>query len=127
VLGPKSSEQNRRRYLYFTGTRLWLVGSRVTESVTAYSGKNGKFDPIPDGSYWIVPSEMKRLEFWDDLRQKLLGAVVHRGLEAGWLAHQTGWGSYRLSIRQTPEQAKRSARGNFLVAKFPGARDVSIW
>ena len=102
-------------YLFFTGKRLWLAGGRVPDSYIASSGKVGKFEPIPNGHYWINHSELKKLEFWDDLTAKLIGDIIHLTPGKGWLAHQTGWGNYRIPIRQTGDQEKRNGRGNFFI------------
>lgn len=110
-------------YLFFTGKRLWLAGGRVPSSYVASSGKSEKFDPIPNGRYWINHSELKKLEFWDDLSSKLLGEIVHLGPGKGWLAHQTGWGNYRIPIRQSGDQERRTGRGHFFIhgGDIPGS------
>ena len=102
-------------YLYYTGSRLWLAGGRVASWYSAYSGKAGQYEPIPDGVYWINHSEVHQLTFLDDLRQKLLGDLYHLEPGSGWLAHQVGWGTYRIPIRQTSAQEQRTGRGNFFI------------
>jgi hypothetical protein len=119
----QKNKQPTGLYLFFTGKRLWLAGGRVPSSYVAYSGKDGKYDPIPDGRYWVRFSELHRLEFFDDLSQKLVGDVINRGPGKGWLAHQTGWGNYRIPIRQDEAQAKANGRGNFFIhgGDIPGS------
>lgn len=102
-------------YLFFTGRRLWLAGGKVPESYPAYSGKMGEYEPIPSGTYWINHSEVHKLEVDDDLSHKVAAAILHGSIEKAFLAHQTGWGFYRIPIHQNGSQAARNGRDNFFI------------
>lgn len=106
----------KRLYLYFTGKRLWLAGGRAPTSFDAVSGTPGKYEPIPNGNYWIDPDRTHKLEWFDDLSKKVLyDAVNLRRPGTGLLGHQSAWGNYRIPIEQEAAQQQKTRRGNFFI------------
>lgn len=112
--------------LHFDGRTLRAQGSRVLIHIPAVSGhpKNGKFDysseyqkipdhgPIPEGEYWIQPSELQE-NAWYRLKSP-----------------RAGWGDYWITIHPYPS-TQTHGRGGFFIhgGNIPGSAgciDLSI-
>jgi hypothetical protein len=96
--------------LHFDGYTLSAIGARIPISFPAVSGRsnNGKFDysmeyqkipsqgPIPEGEYWIQPSETQE-NTWYRLRNS-----------------RSGWGDYWVTIHPYPS-TQTYKRGGFFI------------
>lgn len=114
--------------LLFNGESLVMrTASGTLKTYTAFSGKpiNGKFDysvdrqkasslgPIPEGSYWINPSDL-----WEN-----------NWLKSALRTPRSAWGDYRITIRVFPGTQTHSRGGFFIhggdVAGSAGCIDLT--
>ena len=103
----------------FTGSNLSIRGSTTkgVDSIPAFSGKAGKYEPIPPGDYWIQTDEIFEIGVTTDLSTKL--AAIALGKSGSFfescIKHMQAWGSYRIPIRQLASQEKATGRNAMFI------------
>ena len=100
--------------LHFNGAALLLRGKK-TKSYPAVSGLDGKYEPIPEGRYWINPSELWERSGWTDVKLYVVGAFKQGASGQQFIRdHQAGWGNYRITLHPFPE-TNVGSRGGFFI------------
>lgn len=101
--------------LRFTGRHLIMAGGNTIHILIhqAASGKEGEYEPIPRGEYWIQSDEIYNLVPTTDMRAKMDYMISHwASLKEANKAHKAAWGNFRIPIRQSLTQETVTKRKN---------------
>lgn len=116
TVGQCQADQNQtprpKLQLRFDGKSLIMQGTRAY-TYPAVSGMSGA-DPIPQGRYWINPSELWQRTGTTNIYFCIGGLVTLNGCSRTVDAHKKAWGNHRITIHPY-QQTDTHGRGGFFI------------
>lgn len=119
--------------LRFTGKALIFNGKTLKFSYPAVSGKQGRYNPIPAGTYWIATDEVyENGPTTDYLTKVTLAVTTFSTLDTIEQRHSAAWGRFRIPIHQSAAQQLRTGRSGMFIhgGTVPGSAgciDLTEW